>query len=55
MTQRRQLLLAAPAWAAMLGAPRAFAQADYPSKPIKIIVPFGAGSAFQRASPRSPA
>lgn len=45
MTQRRQLLKALAATpAAMLAAPWARAQADYPNKTIRLIVPFGAGS-----------
>jgi tripartite-type tricarboxylate transporter receptor subunit TctC len=45
VTQRRQLLKALAATpAAMLVAPWARAQADYPNKPIRMIVPFGAGS-----------
>jgi tripartite-type tricarboxylate transporter receptor subunit TctC len=45
VTQRRQLLKALAATpAAMLAAPWARAQADYPNKPIRMIVPFGAGS-----------
>lgn len=47
MTQRRQLLKAlAAAPAAILAAPwtTAHAQAAYPTKPIRLLVPFGAGS-----------
>ncbi|QJW84469.1 tripartite tricarboxylate transporter substrate binding protein [Ramlibacter terrae] len=45
MTQRRQVLKALAATAG-LSAPfaSAFAQADYPTKPIRLLVPFGAGS-----------
>ena len=45
MTQRRQLLKALAATpAAMLASPWARAQGDYPAKPIKLVVPFAAGS-----------
>lgn len=45
MTQRRQLLKAlAAAPAALLGLPAARAQGDYPSKTIRMVVPFAAGS-----------
>ncbi|MGV3569566.1 MAG: Bug family tripartite tricarboxylate transporter substrate binding protein [Ramlibacter sp.] len=45
MTQRRQVLKALAATAG-LAAPfgAAFAQADYPSRPIRLLVPFGPGS-----------
>ena len=43
MTLRRQLLLAAPAWAALAASPGVLAQSDYPSKAIRIIVPFPPG------------
>ncbi len=47
MTHRRQVLkaLAATPAAALLAAPwTANAQGDYPAKPIRLIVPFAAGS-----------
>ncbi|MGV3494228.1 MAG: Bug family tripartite tricarboxylate transporter substrate binding protein [Ramlibacter sp.] len=45
MKQRRQLLQALAAVpAAMLATPWARAQGDYPTKPIRMLVPFGAGS-----------
>ena len=45
MTQRRHLLKAlAAAPAALLATPWARAQADYPNKAIRLLVPFGAGS-----------
>ena len=45
MTQRRHLLKAlAAAPAALLATPWARAQADYPNKSIRLLVPFGAGS-----------
>ena len=48
MTQRRQLLkaLAATPAAGLLASPwtAAWAQGDYPTKPIKMLVPFGPGS-----------
>ena len=45
MTQRRQLLKAVAATSAtLLAAPWVRAQGDYPAKPIRLIVPFAAGS-----------
>ena len=45
MKQRRQLLKALAATAALLAGPWTAAHAqDYPARPIKLIVPFGAGS-----------
>lgn len=44
MNQRRRLLSALAAFPAALAAGSAFAQADYPNKPIRLLVPFGAGS-----------
>jgi len=44
VTQRRHLLKALAATPALLAAPWVRAQADYPNKPIRMIVPFGAGS-----------
>ena len=52
MTQRRKLLQAMAATsAAALAGPwtLAQAQADFPSKPIKMLVPFGPGSTAVRA------
>jgi tripartite-type tricarboxylate transporter receptor subunit TctC len=43
---RRHLLKALPAALAALGAPRAWAQADFPNKPLKIIVPQPPGGGF---------
>jgi tripartite-type tricarboxylate transporter receptor subunit TctC len=40
---RRSLIAAAAAVACALTAPAAFAQADYPTKPVKIVSPFPAG------------
>jgi tripartite-type tricarboxylate transporter receptor subunit TctC len=42
--QRRQLLQALAAAPALAAMPCAFAQKDYPARPIRLIVPFGAGS-----------
>lgn len=42
MTTRRQILLAA---ASLLATPRAFAQGEWPQRPVKIVVPFSAGGA----------
>jgi tripartite-type tricarboxylate transporter receptor subunit TctC len=42
-TRRALLALATAAAAATLAAPAAFAQADFPNKPIKIVVPYPAG------------
>jgi tripartite-type tricarboxylate transporter receptor subunit TctC len=44
VNQRRQLLQALAAAPALIAAPWARAQSDYPSKPIRLIVPFAAGS-----------
>jgi tripartite-type tricarboxylate transporter receptor subunit TctC len=44
MNQRRRLLSALAAIPAVIAAPGAFAQADYPNKPIRLLVPFGPGS-----------
>jgi tripartite-type tricarboxylate transporter receptor subunit TctC len=44
VTQRRKLLQALAAAPALLAAPWVRAQADYPNKPIRLLVPFGAGS-----------
>lgn len=44
MNQRRRLLSALAALPAALAAGTAFAQADYPNKPIRLLVPFGPGS-----------
>lgn len=42
---RRQFLLHAAAAACLLAAAPAFAQASYPGKPIRIVVPYPAGGA----------
>ena len=39
----RQSILLSVAWMALLGAPPASAQAEFPTRPIKLIVPFPAG------------
>jgi tripartite-type tricarboxylate transporter receptor subunit TctC len=44
VNQRRRLLQALAAAPAALAAGGVFAQADYPNKPIRLLVPFGAGS-----------
>ena len=46
MTQRRKLLIAIAATSAAVAVPwtAALAQADYPNKPIRMLVPFGPGS-----------
>jgi tripartite-type tricarboxylate transporter receptor subunit TctC len=44
VNQRRRLLSALAAFPAVIAAPGVFAQADYPNKPIRLLVPFGAGS-----------
>jgi tripartite-type tricarboxylate transporter receptor subunit TctC len=44
VTQRRQLLQALAAAPALIAAPWARAQSDYPNKPIRLVVPFAAGS-----------
>ena len=44
MNQRRRLLSALVAVPAAMAAGSAFAQADYPNKPIRLLVPFGPGS-----------
>ncbi|MCC2674322.1 MAG: tripartite tricarboxylate transporter substrate binding protein [Ramlibacter sp.] len=44
MNARRRLLSALAAIPAVIAAPGAFAQADYPNKPIRLLVPFGPGS-----------
>jgi tripartite-type tricarboxylate transporter receptor subunit TctC len=44
VNQRRRLLHALAALPAALLAGHAFAQADYPNKPIRLLVPFGPGS-----------
>ena len=44
MNQRRRLLTALAAVPAVIAARGAFAQADYPNKPIRLLVPFGPGS-----------
>ena len=44
MNSRRRLLSALAAWPAVLATRSAFAQADYPNKPIRLLVPFGPGS-----------
>jgi tripartite-type tricarboxylate transporter receptor subunit TctC len=44
VTQRRRLLQALAATPALIAAPWARAQSDYPNKPIRLVVPFAAGS-----------
>ncbi|WP_332824450.1 Bug family tripartite tricarboxylate transporter substrate binding protein [Ramlibacter sp.] len=44
MTQRRRILSALAALPLALAAGGAFAQADFPNKPIRLLVPFGPGS-----------
>jgi tripartite-type tricarboxylate transporter receptor subunit TctC len=44
VTQRRRLLQALAAAPALIAAPWARAQSDYPNKPIRLVVPFAAGS-----------
>ena len=44
MNARRRLLSALAAIPAVIAAPGVFAQADYPNKPIRLLVPFGPGS-----------
>jgi tripartite-type tricarboxylate transporter receptor subunit TctC len=44
VNQRRRLLAALAALPAVLAGGTAFAQADYPNKPIRLLVPFGPGS-----------
>ena len=44
MNQRRRFLTALAAVPAVIAARGAFAQADYPNKPIRLLVPFGPGS-----------
>ena len=46
MVQRRRLVLALPALPALLAAPVVRAQAGWPSKPIRYIVPFAPFGAF---------
>jgi tripartite-type tricarboxylate transporter receptor subunit TctC len=42
---KRLAVIALAAWCAVLGAPQGQAQEKYPSKPIKVVVPYGPGSA----------
>jgi tripartite-type tricarboxylate transporter receptor subunit TctC len=44
VTQRRRLLQALAATPALIAAPWVRAQSDYPNKPIRLVVPFAAGS-----------
>jgi tripartite-type tricarboxylate transporter receptor subunit TctC len=44
VTQRRRLLQALAAAPALIAAPWVRAQSDYPNKPIRLVVPFAAGS-----------